>query len=540
MSIDVAIFTLRWYLRILGVMLIAYACLLLWETHSSIVELWTTEGPLIALGAVGIITSLRVRREWVMNLLSLLISLFAGMLLFSGSMSTSLISIIIGIGLDQQRAQLLAALFLVAATAFLGAGLGGRKFGACLGAGIVFWFGYLASFIQLALRPMHDPGGGLEPLNAATLVHTAFVIEALALVSAFVGAAVGTAMGQVLFTPIYLLGRLIWHRLIQPQRDTRSQGVGAKREYTISSRSIARATGSWLGAGMLVVLLLLAARSSDLFLFSPDIGIHTAPTVAGKQGMPTHGTIVQDSMVSLALGGQRKSFLVYLPPSYNTALGHNRRYPTLYLLHGSPGGERDWFTAGKADQSADTLIASGKIPELILIAVDGNGRAGETSEWANSFDQQQLMESYVAVDLVKYIDQKYRTHSESAYRAIGGLSMGGFGAMNIAVHHPDTFGTVIALGGYYHAEGSIWGGNAAYIRANSPADVFPDTHLAWKLHIYLGAATSDEPYYTGTKQFAHELDTLAVPYHLDIQKGYHAWVIWQVQMYNALLWMHWG
>lgn len=540
MSIDVAVFTLHWYLRIMGVLLIGYACLLLWENHPSSVELWTTEGPLIALSGFSIIASFGVKKEWVMTLVSLLVSLFAGTLLFNGSMSAGLISTIITIGLDQQRAQLIAALLLVAATAFSGAVVGRRKFSACVGAGIVFWFGYLANFIQLALRPMHDPGGHLEPLNSAALVHTAFVMLALAWLSAFIGAAVGIAFGQVLFTPLYQLVQLSWRRLTHRQIDSVPQHAGVAREYPDRSRSVAGMVGSWLSAAMMIVLLVLASSSSDLFMFSPDTGMYTAPPVHGKQGMPTHGTIVQDSMVSPALGGQKKSFLVYLPPSYNTAQGQNKRYPTLYVLHGSPGSQRDWFTAGKADQSADSLIAAGKIPELILISPDGNGRTGETSEWGNSFDQRQLIETSIVVDLVKYVDQKYRTRADPAYRGIGGLSMGGFGAMNIAVHHPDVFGTVIALGGYYHAEGSIWGGNAASIRANSPADVFPETRQAWKLHIYLGAATSDEPYYMDTKQFAQELDTLAVPYHLDIQKGYHAWIVWQVQMYNALLWIHWG
>jgi enterochelin esterase-like enzyme len=303
----------------------------------------------------------------------------------------------------------------------------------------------------------------------------------------------------------------------------------------------------------MLVLLVIASGSGDLFIFSPDVGLHTAPIIRQntpppqqKQHngqnvpLPTHGTIVQESMISAALGGQKKSFLVYLPPSYNTPQGQSHRYPAVYLLHGSPGAAHDWFTAGKADQSADTLIALGKIPELILILPDGNGQEAATSEWGNSFDQKQLIETYVAVDLVKYVDQKYRTLAQAAYRGIGGLSMGGFGAMNIAVHHPNVFGTVISLGGYYYAEGSIWGNNTAYIQQNSPADVFPGDKPAWKLHIYLGAATSDEPYYTDTKQFARELDTLHVPYHLDIQNGYHSWGVWQTQMYNALLWLHWG
>jgi S-formylglutathione hydrolase FrmB len=115
--------------------------------------------------------------------------------------------------------------------------------------------------------------------------------------------------------------------------------------------------------------------------------------------------------------------------------------------------------------------------------------------------------------------------------------MGGFGAMNIAVHHPDVFGSVISLGGYYYAEGNIWGHNADYIAQNSPADTLPHTPLAWKLNIYLGAATKDQPYYSDTLQFMHELDALHIPYHFDLQKGYHSWHVWQVQIYNALQWL---
>ena len=202
--------------------------------------------------------------------------------------------------------------------------------------------------------------------------------------------------------------------------------------------------------------------------------------------------------------------IVYLPPTYNTHIGQNKRYPVLYLLHGSPGQAHDWFTAGKANQSADTLIALGKIPELIMVLPDGNGRPGATSEWANSYDQHQLIESYVVNDVVKYIDSKYRTIPDAANRAIGGLSMGGFGATNIAVHHPDIFGSVISLGGYYYAEGGIWGNNAAYMQQNSPADVLPSNKQAWKLLFFLGAGTQDQPYYTDTQQFAQELDGLHI------------------------------
>jgi enterochelin esterase-like enzyme len=475
-------------------------------------------------------------------LVALLAALLSGVLFFNTTILSSFISMIISVGLDPLRAQLIAALLMAAGAALIGAVVGRRKLGALLGACVVFCFGYLIGFIQLELQPVHDPGGNVEPLNRIALVHTSVVVMALAVLSAFFGAAVGVALTEVLFEPPYRLARHIWQRSKYPHQ--RHGSASVQKEGIDSRVSAARAVkegiGSWLGVAMMVIVLVFASGSGDLFLYSPDIGLHTLPTLHNQRGLPAHGTILEDSVVSPALSGQKKPFLVYLPPSYNTSQGRAQRYPTLYLLHGSPGRESDWFTGGKADQSADTLIALGKIPELILILPDGNGRPGHTSEWGNSFDHQQNIETYVANDLVSYVDTKYRTLARASYRGIGGLSMGGFGAMNIALHHPDVFGFVIALGGYYRAEGGIWGKNAAYMRENSPIDVLPSDRLAWRLHMYIGAATKDQPYYTYAKQFVQELNHLHLPYQLDVERGYHSWKVWQTQIYTALIWLHWG
>src|SRR5437588_8548465 len=474
----------------------------------------------------------------VPGIASLLLALLSGVLLFNIAFRGDLTNTIISAGLDPLRAALITALVLTAVAALTGAAVGRRKAAAMVGAGAFFCTSYLADFIHLELQPAYDPGGNLERLNANMLLHPAGVVLALALLAAFIGSATGVALGEVLLDPPFRLVRFTWQRLSRStythdMYDSPTVPLKEDSEYHPSPSKKATATiGSWLGAITMVVLLLLASSSSDLFVFSPDIGLHTLPYKGG--------TIVQDEVVSPALHGQRKTFLVYLPPSYNTPAGRTKRYSTLYLLHGAPGGERDWFTGGKADQSADTLIALGKIPELILILPDGNGRPGATSEWGNSFDHRQLIETYVAVDLVKYVDHKYRTIPEAAYRGIGGLSMGGFGAMNIALHHPGLFGFVISLGGYYRAEGRIWGNNAAYMRENSPLVMLPAEKQAWRLHMYIGGATKDQPYYNDARRFVQELDKLHISYYFDVQNGFHSWKVWQTQIYNAFLWIHWG
>jgi S-formylglutathione hydrolase FrmB len=496
-------------------------------------------------------TYMRRFSPFLSALVALLVVLFSGALLFNTAIFSSLISAIIGVGLDPLRAQLIAALLMTAGAALIGAAIGSaagagkrRMSGAILGAGLVFCFSYLTGFIQLEMQPTRDPGGNLEPLIGGALLHTSLLMLTLALLSAFVGAAVGAALGDVLLNPPVRLAVYIWRRVHSAQ--VRSNPVSARKEEMVQRTPVAQMArgliASWLGATALVLIVLFALTggSGDLLLFSPDIALHEPPIIHHKVSLPAHGTIVADSLVSAALKGQKKPFLVYLPPSYNTSQGQTKHYPVLYLLHGAPGSDSDWFTGGKADQSADTLIALGKIPELIMVLPDGNGRPGQSSEWGNSYDHQQNMETYVAHDLVQYVDAKYRTIAQSVYRGIGGNSMGGFGAMNIAIHHPDVFGFVISLGGYYRAEGGIWGNNPAYIRQNSPIDILLTDKSAWRLQIYIGAATKDQPYYTYARQFASKLDHLLLPYQLDFQSGFHSWKIWQTQIYNALTWLHWG
>ncbi len=466
------------------------------------------------------------------------LALLGGALLFHDSIIGGPISTIIDFGIDEQRARLIAALLMTAGVALIGAAGARRKAGAMLGASFVFVVGYLLGFLQKELQPAFDPLGHLEPLNSGALLHTAVVLVALALLSAFIGGAIGIALGEALLNPLFAFIRYIQQR--------RAGRAGEARVFlstnTTSSRQGAASTRGWLlsliGELALIALVVMASSGGNLFMYAPDVGLHLPPIIPNTR--VARGTIVRDAVVSQALGGQAKEFLVYLPPSYATPQGYAKRYPTLYLLHGSPGKDSDWFTGGSADQSADTLIALGKIPELILILPDGNGRPGQTGEWGNSYDQRQKIETYIATDLVHYVDAKYRTIADAAHRGIAGLSMGGFGAMNIAVHHPDIFGYVSSIGGYYRAEGSIWGNNLAYMSQNSPIDVLPTDKQAWKLHIFIGAATKDQPYYADALQFVQELRNLHITYQLDIEAGSHSWHVWQIQLYHTLLWLHWG
>src|SRR5689334_7095695 len=116
-------------------------------------------------------------------LVALLFALLGGVLLFNTGVYSSITSGIINTGFDELRAQLLTALLLTAVAALIGAGVGsvveaagltgGWKRhlpGSILGAGLVFYFSYLAGFIALQMQPTRDPGGNLEPLIGSALL----------------------------------------------------------------------------------------------------------------------------------------------------------------------------------------------------------------------------------------------------------------------------------------------------------------------------------------------------------------------------------
>src|SRR5260370_33576100 len=151
-------------------------------------------------------------------------------------------------GLDLLRGKRIAALAMTGGAALLGAAWGRRKLGATLGAGVVCYFGYLSGFIQLELQPTHDPGGGLEPLYGSALVHTSFIMLALAFLGGFTGAAVGVALGEVLLNPPYRLARFIWRRSTPAQTGDASheQRKEAPGHHTSNTKTIRATISSWL------------------------------------------------------------------------------------------------------------------------------------------------------------------------------------------------------------------------------------------------------------------------------------------------------
>jgi enterochelin esterase-like enzyme len=251
-----------------------------------------------------------------------------------------------------------------------------------------------------------------------------------------------------------------------------------------------------------------------------------------------HGTTGRLYVASLALGGRRQPVDVYLPPGY--AAHPTRRYPVLYLLHGVPGRPAAFLDTVRMGVVEDELVARREARPLILVMPFGSTGSFTDKEWANGVRPHEGWETFVARDLVRAIDTRYRTIRSGEGRALAGLSEGGYGSLNIGIHHPDEFRVLESWSGYERADPvrAVFGSHdTAVLRRNSPLATLPaqaarlrrDRVRFW---LYTG---SGDRLRKQNAAFAAELRRLRLPVTYYVVRGGHNWALWRGNAARAYL-----
>jgi S-formylglutathione hydrolase FrmB len=264
---------------------------------------------------------------------------------------------------------------------------------------------------------------------------------------------------------------------------------------------------------------------------------------ADKPPVAPRGHILRLRMRAPSIGDTSRSVRVYLPASYDTPAAASRRYPVVYLLHGWPGGDGNWPGEGRADDTLDSLIASGRIPETIAVMPNGNGVGllGR-SLYINTADGRSRMEDFIARDLVDWVDRTFRTRADSASRAVVGLSDGGMAAFNLAFRHPDRFGACGSHSAAFRLTVSfetsrLLGTGAEGARTAStysPLD-YVDTvaNRIRHLTIYLDCGL-DDPDLGSTRALHARLDSLGIAHEYHEDGGGHGWGYWRSRLPYSL------
>lgn len=228
----------------------------------------------------------------------------------------------------------------------------------------------------------------------------------------------------------------------------------------------------------------------------------------------TRGQIITGTYVS-ALAGESR-YRIYLPPCYGL---DGRAYPVLYMLPGNIHDDSIWDQLG-LDEAAETLIQAGRIPPLLIVMADGGLLADNTSGGPGSY------ESLILDELIPFIDRQHCTWVAGAGRAIGGLSRGGYWALEIAFRHPEQFA-------------SVGGHSAALVDRYGGPDVNPEqtglNRELGKLRVYFDVG-EDDWYITNVRQLHEEMTALGIPHKWVLNEGGHDDAYWSAHVTDYLTW----
>lgn len=271
-----------------------------------------------------------------------------------------------------------------------------------------------------------------------------------------------------------------------------------------------------------------------------------AQTSAARGAQGASGECITADFRARHLENRDMKFDVILPQDYSASA---RRFPVLYLLHGYGGNYKDWCSLTHIVDYAE------RYQEIIIMPDAAN------SWYVNNYANSQLKwEDYITADLIPYVDSHYRTLAVRQHRAIAGLSMGGYGALFLALKHPQMFAAAASLSGVVaSANMDRWDMPLVQAQKNNPAyaalirsmrlDFGPTDNparagedlflLICKLtpadcpQLYLSIGWGDTLLHEN-REFVRLLSRLKMPYRYSEVPGKHEWPVWNEQVRRVL------
>jgi S-formylglutathione hydrolase FrmB len=272
------------------------------------------------------------------------------------------------------------------------------------------------------------------------------------------------------------------------------------------------------------MLLALVAACSSSTTTTPSTGSAPAAAPAPVAASGPHGRTQTVTFHSAALDVD-KDYVVYLPAGYDAK--PDARWPVFYYLHGLTGNETNWVRGGHLDEAADALGLAAIVvmpdgddswyadsPRPIDYAkclADGTGLfIPKMQPHKQTCVKHHAYETYITKDLIGDVDTRFRTLARRESRAIAGLSMGGFGALELAMRHPDLFAaaashsgvdSILYAGPHPYQKGKVelvtnpkvWGGSAMGELGTWVRAIFGDELANWQAHDPATLAAKLEP-----------------------------------------------
>jgi enterochelin esterase-like enzyme len=312
----------------------------------------------------------------------------------------------------------------------------------------------------------------------------------------------------------------------------------------------------WVSAAgfSLVALVLSVATVADFvnahYEFLPRVadvvGVRTWPTASLNQVADTtqrpvphpHGAVVSVKLPGTTSGFGDPTAMVYFPPQYFSE--PTRRFPVVYLLHGSPGAPIDWFRAARASDAGYAVAREGH--PVLLVAPRASHSWTDDSECVDRPTER--VATYVVNDVVRGIDARFRTIPTRAARGVAGNSAGGYCALNLGLRNRQLFSAVIDLSGFdrpTHDGGlkRLFGNRPDLARIaadNTPAAYVPALSPDPQVKLWLDCGRSDTSARRDTLTIATELADRGFDVVLRLRPGGHDYGVWRPALAQGLSW----
>jgi putative tributyrin esterase len=244
--------------------------------------------------------------------------------------------------------------------------------------------------------------------------------------------------------------------------------------------------------------------------------------------------------------GRSIPYCVILPPGYGDDA--NRRYPVLYYFHGL-GDSEQMFVRSGGFNLVDELWDRHQIGDFILVSP-----AGYASFFMNSHDGHFRYEDFFLQEFMPWIESRYRIAARRESRGIGGISMGGYGALRMAFLHPQLFGSVsahsaalmerlpaVSVGnspesGRLQLLGNVFGSppDRTFWDRNNPLNIAHTADLAG-MKIYFDCGSQDDyGFEAGAQALDKVLVSRGIPHEFHIYPGGHNWAYFVQHLPDSL------
>lgn len=273
-----------------------------------------------------------------------------------------------------------------------------------------------------------------------------------------------------------------------------------------------------------------------------------AASLTAKEG--ASGSVVMENVhLPSKILGRDTTFYVYLPNGYLTS---GFQYPVMYLLHGGGDIGDAWVKKGDLKRIADEYF-NGRAEKAIIVMP-----YCEDARWRNDFEGKYRYEDYFVQELIPFVESNFRCRQDRQWRAVAGLSRGGYGSLLYSIRHPELFGTCFAMSPAIRPHELIQNMSEEeflrlYRTCVAPNHKDGDERLtefffdhdiltlvkqmpdAQKNAVRYFIDCGDDDYLgSGTTLLHLEMLKKGVPHELRIRDGAHNWEYWKVSLPMAL------